>query len=97
MPGYSIAVPDSNPVTERVGVAVNYMLSLFANSGKGGKGGAAAKIGSRLVSEMLNDLKDTDMPPEIMAFYLRQLGNLILWTADGRQNPELPWPQDFQV
>lgn len=97
MPGSSITALD-NPVADRVSVTVGYMLKLLATrKNDGGKASVGIKLGTKLVTEMMNDLKDSDMPPEIMGFYLRQLGAMIMWTATGERDESLPWPDDFEI
>jgi hypothetical protein len=96
----SYPVPEASPVVERLGVAVKYMLALVANS-KGAsenkKVSVGAKLGAKLATEMLSDLADSELPPAVMEFYLRQVGAMVLWTATGEKDPSLPWPSDFEV
>jgi hypothetical protein len=90
----------ANPVAERVGVAIKYMLGLFAqsrNAQNNAKVSVGLKLGTRLVTEMMEDLRDNDIPPAIMELYLKQLGAMILWTASGVKDESLPWPPDFEV
>jgi hypothetical protein len=76
------------------------MLNLFAQS-KNASGNKSVsmglKLGTKLVTEMMEDLRDNDIPPAIMELYLKQLGAMILWTASGVKDPSLPWPPDFEV
>lgn len=84
-----------NPVADRLAVAAKYILGL---AGKGSaRHSVGIKLGGKLVTEMLNDLKDSDMPPVVMEFYIKQLGAMIMWTATGIRDESLPWPEDFQV
>jgi hypothetical protein len=95
-----LAAELQNPVAERLGVAVKYMLSLFAaskNAQENQKLKIGMKIGSKLIGEMMNDLRDSDLPPAIMELYLKQVGAMVLWTATGVKDPSLPWPPDFEI
>lgn len=91
----SIAVQADNPVVERLAVAAQYVLRSAA--GANGKYSMGIKLGSKLIAEMMNDLKDSTMPPHIMEFYIKQLGGVIIWTATGEKDPDLPWPADLEV
>jgi hypothetical protein len=76
------------------------MLSLFAaskNAQENQKLKIGMKIGSKLIGEMMNDLRDSDLPPAIMELYLKQVGAMVLWTATGVKDPSLPWPPDFEI
>jgi hypothetical protein len=92
----SSLVQADNPVADRIAVAINYMLKLFAES-KGAKSHLGLKLGTKLVTEMMSDLKDSDMPPIMMEFYIKQLGSMILWCATGVKDETLPWPADFEI
>jgi hypothetical protein len=92
----SIPVPDDNPVVDRLNTTIKYMMGLFARN-PNARNHVAMKLGTKMVTEMLSDLKDSDMHPDVMAFYMKQLGSVILWTGTGEKTPDLPWPEDFEV
>jgi hypothetical protein len=72
------------------------MMGLFSKNENARKH-AAFKLGSRMITEMMKDLRDSDMHPDIMAFYMKQLGSVVLWTGTGEKDSSLPWPDDFEV
>lgn len=93
---YSIAVPDDAAVYDRLRTAANYILEI-AGKANASRSHIGYKFGAKLMTEMLSDLKDSGMPPVFLEYYLKQLGSMMLWTATGTQDPDLPWPEDFNV
>lgn len=90
----------ASPVVERIGIAVKYMLNLVAQSKNAQNNKSVTmgmKLGSKLITEMMTDLQDNEIPPAIMELYLKQIASMFYWTATGEKDPTLPWPSDFEV
>lgn len=78
-----------NPVMNRAGRAISYMVSKGENGGKQ----ATMKIVTKIVREALSDA--SEVPPEIAEFYMKQLSAMIWWVATGEEAGEIPLPEDF--
>lgn len=52
-------------------------------------------IGKRIAGEMLTDM--TEIPPEFVEFYLKQLATMVYWTATGQALDEIPLPDGFET
>lgn len=65
------------------------MVGQIPNGSKG------AMIGKRIAGEMLTDM--TEIPPEFVEFYLKQLATMVYWTATGEALDEIPLPEGFET
>lgn len=96
VPGDDLAVVAANPVAERAKVAITYILTLTKGSKAANSPGF--KIATKLVTEAMNDLGDSPLPPAIASLYIKQMSAIMYWVADGtRPEGDYPWPEDFQV
>lgn len=80
---------DDAPVIRRIKLVVSYIASM-ANKSTG-----VPPLVSKIVAEMLGDL--SDVPPEIVAFYTKQVSALLYWVASGEAMDELPLPEGFET
>lgn len=77
------------PVIQRLQTVVKYVSSMVPKGAKG------ASIVNRVASEMLLDV--TEIPPEFVEFYVKQLSVLLYWTATGETLDDMPLPEDFKT
>lgn len=75
------------PVIKRLQTVVKYVSGMVPKGAKG------AGIVNRVASEMLLDV--TEIPPEFVEFYVKQLSVLLYWTATGETLDDMPLPEDF--
>jgi hypothetical protein len=94
--GQSSTIPapdDTNPVTKRAAVAMQYMLTKGQNSSKVG----VMRVVGKICAEAIEDA--SEVPPAIAEFYMKQLSAMMYWVATG-DNPaalNMPLPEDFNV
>lgn len=81
-------IPEAD-VFKRLTKVIEYVSGQIPN---GSKGSAIAK---RIAGEMLNDM--TEIPPEFVEFYLKQLATMVYWTATGNPLDEMPLPEGFET
>lgn len=86
---------DSSPVLTRLKIAMTYMVSKGANLSNGRD--LKIRVITKIMNEALEDLRDSDLHPDVMALYIRQLSAITLWIADGTWNTSIPMPEDFEI
>lgn len=79
----STLVPGESPVIKRMRASADYILQSVK-----GAGGPKNPIYTRILGEMLNEVKE--MPPEFLEIYLARIGQIFLWTANGEG--DFPFP-----
>ena len=82
---------EANPVFDRAKLAISFMVS----KGQKGEQSTKIKIVNKIVGEALRDA--SEVPPAIAEFYMKQLSALVWWIATGDKNPDIPFPEDFEV
>lgn len=87
-PGTLPTIPEADVFT-RLKKVIGYVSSRIPAGSKG------SSIAKRIADEMLNDM--TEIPPEFVEFYLKQLAAMIHWTATGQSVDDMPLPEDFDV
>lgn len=90
-PGSSSTTPvvDDAPVFDRLRKVVNYVSDQIPAGSKG------SVIGKRIAGELLTDM--TEIPPEFVEFYLKQLATMVYWTSTGKALDEIPLPPGFEA
>ena len=71
------------------------MSYMVAKGGSSQKNNMTLKIVSKIMNEAIEDMREADLHPDIAAMYLRQLGTMVNWVADGTWNADVPKPEDF--
>lgn len=88
----SIPAPDDAPIIKRTRLTMDYLLkSIRENSGA--EGGKAAFLLNKILGESLRDL--SEVPPDVLEFYLSQAVGALYWTATGVVLSDLGLPPDF--
>jgi hypothetical protein len=85
----STPVPAEPPVIQRLNRVIAYVTKMVPANSKG------ASIAKRVASEMLLDV--SEIPPEFVEFYVKQLSVLMYWTATGETVGDMPLPEDFET
>jgi hypothetical protein len=96
-PGRSSITPvqDDAPVYARLKTALSYMIA--KGQGVQGSRSMTMKIITKIMNEAMEDMRDSGLAPEIASMYMKQLGTMVNWVADGTWDESVPMPEDFTV
>ncbi|HEY6020720.1 MAG TPA: hypothetical protein VIY48_12740 [Candidatus Paceibacterota bacterium] len=90
-----LALESSTPAPEaeavvyrRLNSVLDYVSKMVPADAKG------AKIAQRIGREMVGDL--SEVPPEIVEFYIKQLAGMMFWCATGETLDGVVLPEDFE-